>query len=129
MASPSGSTSPALKLSVVSVTSVAGLKGLQIRLIARLAPADQDALLKRLEKGELALAGVDGKAFFAQLLQNTLEGFWSDPIYGGNRDLVGWKLIGFPGARYDNSSFVAQHGEKYPLPPVGIKGRVEWIRS
>jgi gluconate 2-dehydrogenase gamma chain len=96
---------------------------------ARLAPADQDALLKRLEKGEVALEGVDGKAFFTQLLQNTLEGFWSDPIYGGNRDMAGWKLIGFPGARYDNSSFVAQHGEKYPLPPVGLKGRVEWIRS
>jgi gluconate 2-dehydrogenase gamma chain len=96
---------------------------------AKLAPADQDAFLQRLEKGDVALAGVDAKAFFAQLLQNTLEGFWSDPIYGGNRDMAGWKLIGFPGARYDNSEFVAQHGQKYPLPPVGIKGRVEWIRS
>jgi gluconate 2-dehydrogenase gamma chain len=96
---------------------------------AKLAAADQDAFLQRMEKGEVALDGADAKGFFAQLLQNTLEGFWSDPIYGGNRDLVGWKLIGFPGARYDNSSFVAQHGEMYPLPPVGIKGRVEWIRS
>ena len=96
---------------------------------AKLAPADQDAFLQRLEKGDVALDGVDAKAFFAQLLQNTLEGFWSDPIYGGNRDMAGWKLIGFPGARYDNSEFVAQHGQKYPLPPVGIKGRVEWIRS
>ena len=96
---------------------------------ARLAAADQDAFLQRLEKGDVALDGVDAKAFFAQLLQNTLEGFWSDPIYGGNRDMAGWKLIGFPGARYDNSSFVAQHGQKYPLPPVGLKGRVEWIRS
>jgi gluconate 2-dehydrogenase gamma chain len=96
---------------------------------ARLAAADQDAFLQRMEKGDVALDGADAKVFFAQLLQNTLEGFWSDPIYGGNRDLVGWKLIGFPGARYDHSSFVAQHGQKYPLPPVGIKGRVEWIRS
>jgi gluconate 2-dehydrogenase gamma chain len=96
---------------------------------ARLAAADQDAFLQRLEKGDVALEGVDAKSFFAQLLQNTLEGFWSDPIYGGNRDLAGWKLIGFPGARYDQSTFVSQHGEKYPLPPVGIKGRVEWIRS
>ena len=96
---------------------------------AKLAPADQDAFLQRLEKGDVALDGADAKGFFAQLLQNTLEGFWSDPIYGGNRDLAGWKLIGFPGARYDNSPYVAQHGEKYPLPPVGNKGRVEWIRS
>jgi gluconate 2-dehydrogenase gamma chain len=96
---------------------------------ARLAAADQDAFLQRLEKGEVALVGADAKSFFAQLLQNTLEGFWSDPIYGGNRDMAGWKLIGFPGARYDNSSFVAQHGQPYPLPPTGLKGRVEWLRS
>ena len=96
---------------------------------AKLAAADQDAFLQRLEKGDVALEGIDAKAFFAQLLQNTLEGFWSDPIYGGNRDMAGWKLIGFPGARYDNTEFVSQHGQKYPLPPVGIKGRVEWIRS
>ena len=96
---------------------------------AKLAAGDQDAFLQRLEKGDVALDGADGKAFFAQLLQNTLEGFWSDPIHGGNRDMVGWKLIGFPGARYDNTEFVAQHGQKYPLPPVGIKGRVEWLMS
>ena len=96
---------------------------------ARLAAADQDAFLQRLEKGEVALDGVDAKAFFAQLLQNTFEGFWSDPIHGGNKDMAGWKLIGFPGARYDQSEFVGQHGQKYPLPPVGITGRVEWTRS
>jgi gluconate 2-dehydrogenase gamma chain len=96
---------------------------------ARLAVADQDAFLQRLEKGDVALDGLDARSFFAQLLHNTLEGFWSDPIYGGNRDLAGWKLIGFPGARYDNSPYVAQHGQVYPLPPVGLKGRVEWIRS
>ncbi len=96
---------------------------------AKLAAADQDAFLQRLEKGDVALDGADAKAFFAQLLQNTMEGFWSDPIYGGNKDMAGWKLIGFPGARYDNTEFVTKYGEKYPLPPVGIKGRVEWIRS
>jgi gluconate 2-dehydrogenase gamma chain len=96
---------------------------------AALAEHDQDAFLHRLEKGESTLDGVDAKAFFAQLWQNTLEGFWSDPIYGGNRDLAGWKLIGFPGARYDQSPYVGRHGEAYPLPPVGLKGRVEWIRS
>jgi gluconate 2-dehydrogenase gamma chain len=96
---------------------------------AKLAAADQDAFLKTLESGDAKLDGVESKAFFTQLLQNTLEGFWSDPIYGGNRDMVGWKLIGFPGARYDHSDFVGKHGEKYPLPPVGIRGRVEWTRS
>lgn len=97
---------------------------------AKLAAADQDAFLTRLEKGQLELgSGVDAKAFFEMLLQNTLEGFWSDPIYGGNRDLAGWKLIGFPGARYDHRPFVTRYGEAYPLPPVGLKGRPAWNRS
>ena len=94
---------------------------------AKLAPADMDAWLHRLEDGKVELATTDAKAFFKMLWQNTLEGFWSDPVYGGNRDLVGWKLIGFPGARYDHSPYVGKHGEAYPLPPVGLKGRVEWI--
>ena len=96
---------------------------------AHLEPADQDAFLGKLEKGQVELAGVDAKGFFAMLLQNTLEGFWSDPIYGGNRDMIGWKLIGFPGARYDHTPYVKRYGEHYPLAPVGLKGRPSWYRS
>jgi len=94
---------------------------------AKLPPADMDKWLHRLEGGRLELPTTDAKSFFKMLWQNTLEGFWSDPVYGGNRDMVGWKLIGFPGARYDHSAHVSKHGEAYPLPPVGLKGRVEWI--
>jgi len=93
---------------------------------AKLAAADQDKVLSQLEKGQLALGSVDPAGFFQLLWQNTLEGFFSDPIYGGNRDLVGWKLIGFPGARYDHRPFVKRYGEAYPLPPVGIGGRPDW---
>lgn len=96
---------------------------------AKLPASDQDTWLGRLEKGEVELASIEPKTFFKLLLQNTLEGFWSDPIYGGNRDMIGWKLIGFPGARYDHSAYVDQHGVAYPLPPVGLKGRPEWIRG
>lgn len=88
--------------------------------------AQQDQLLGAMEKGELALDGADAKAFFALLLQNTVEGFFADPIYGGNRDMVGWKLIGFPGARYDYRDYVARHNERVPLPPVGLLGRAAW---
>lgn len=96
---------------------------------ASLGGADQDDWLTQLEKGEVTLATADSKTFFTMLLQNTKEGFWSDPIYGGNKDMVGWKLIGFPGARYDHRDFVSHHGERYPLPPVGISGRPDWKRS
>jgi gluconate 2-dehydrogenase gamma chain len=97
------------------------------RVFAALSPADQDAVLTALEKGQADLKGpVAAKPFFDLLLQNTLEGFFADPIYGGNRDMAGWKLIGFPGARYDYRDFVARHGEAYPLPPVGLMGRPDW---
>ncbi len=46
--------------------------------------------------------------FFEQALQHTIEGFFADPIYGGNREMVSWKLIGFPGARYDYRDFVTK---------------------
>jgi gluconate 2-dehydrogenase gamma chain len=116
------------RAAIRSIDAVVARQG-KAATFAKLAAADQDDFLKALESGDATLDGVDSKAFFAQLLQNTLEGFWSDPIYGGNRDMAGWKLIGFPGARYDHSEFVGKHGEKYPLPPVGIRGRVEWTRS
>jgi len=82
-----------------------------------------DDLLKGMEAGTLKLPETDAKAFFAQLLQNTKEGFFADPIYGGNRDMAGWKMIGFPGAHYDFSDWVGRHNEHYPLPPVSIAGR------
>jgi gluconate 2-dehydrogenase gamma chain len=93
---------------------------------ANLSTDDQDKLLESLEKDEVELQGVSAKAFFDLLLQNTTEGFFADPIYGGNRDMAAWRMIGFPGARYDYRDYVSKHGERFPLPPVGIQGRPEW---
>jgi len=31
------------------------------------------------------------------LAMHTRQGFYADPIYGGNKDQIGWKVIGFPG--------------------------------
>jgi gluconate 2-dehydrogenase gamma chain len=93
---------------------------------AGLAATDQDKVLAGLESGSIALGDVKGAEFFALLLQNTQEGFFADPIYGGNRDMAGWKLVGFPGARYDYRDWVQRHNEAYPLPPVGIMGRSDW---
>jgi gluconate 2-dehydrogenase gamma chain len=91
---------------------------------AKLATADQDHVLQGLESGEIKLdGGVDSKPFFALLLQNTLEGYFSDPIYGGNKDMGAWKMIGFPGARYDYKEWVSRHGERVPFEPVGLMGR------
>jgi gluconate 2-dehydrogenase gamma chain len=97
---------------------------------AKLAAADQDKVLKGLESGDVKLdGGVDSKPFFAMLLQNTKEGYFSDPIYGGNKDMAAWKMIGFPGARYDYREWVTRHGQPFTEPPVGFKGRPGWRES
>jgi gluconate 2-dehydrogenase gamma chain len=94
-------------------------------------PTDgQDAVLKDLESGEIKLeGGVESKTFFGMLLQNTKEGYFSDPIYGGNKDMAAWKMIGFPGAHYDYKEWVTRHGETVPFPPVGFKGRPGWTQG
>jgi gluconate 2-dehydrogenase gamma chain len=96
------------------------------KTFAQLSNEQQDQLLGELEKGKVKLQGADGETFFTTFLQNTIEGFFADPIYGGNRDMAGWKLIGFPGARYDYRPYVHRHGERLKLAPVGIKGRTAW---
>lgn len=87
---------------------------------------DQDVVLKALESGEAKLDGADAKSFFDMFLQNVLEGYFSDPIYGGNKDMAAWKMIGFPGAHYDYREWVSRHGERVPYLTVGIKGRPGW---
>ncbi|MGB6603768.1 MAG: gluconate 2-dehydrogenase subunit 3 family protein [Steroidobacteraceae bacterium] len=93
---------------------------------AQLDGAQQDRILKGLEDGSAHLEGVDGKTFFEHLLTDTQQGFFADPIYGGNRDMCAWKMIGFPGARYDYRDWVNRHNERYPHPPVSIAGAPEW---
>jgi gluconate 2-dehydrogenase gamma chain len=85
----------------------------------------QDQILHGLESSTLQLEDADGKTFFEALLKDAQEGFFADPIYGGNRDMCAWKMIGFPGARYDYRDWVGRN-ERYPLPPVSIQGRPAW---
>ena len=77
---------------------------------AQMSAADQDAYLQKLESGKFDLDGVPSDVFFDLLLQNTIEGFLCDPIYGGNRDMVGWKAIGFPGAFASWYDLADKHG-------------------
>lgn len=90
---------------------------------ADLAAADQDKVLHGLEKGEIDLSNAPAKEFFTLLWENTGEGFFADPIYGGNRDFAGWKLIGYPGPRYNYVNEIEQYGKRYAMPTVGLAGR------
>ncbi|MDB5406556.1 MAG: gluconate 2-dehydrogenase subunit gamma [Rhodospirillales bacterium] len=96
------------------------------KTFAQLDDSAKDEILGGLEKDAVQLDQGDGAWFFAQLLKDTKEGFFADPIYGGNREMVAWKMIGFPGARYDYRDWIDHHNERYPLPPVAMTGRPEW---
>lgn len=91
------------------------------RLFHQLDAADQDRVLTGLEKGDIKIS--EGKAFFNQVQANVVEGYFADPIYGGNKDMCGWKLVGFPGVRYDYRDVIANPNKPYTLPPVSLLGR------
>ena len=88
----------------------------------RLASADQIAVLKALETGEAAFADFSSKGFFDALLLITQEGFFADPIYGGNRDKAGWKMVGYPGLPATYAQAIgAYRGRRYDASPQSIE--------
>lgn len=93
------------------------------KTFAELDKRTQEQVLKNLESGKMELDAVPAKTFFGFLLTNTKEGFLSDPQYGGNRNMVGWKMINFPGARGDFLDWAGQKDVKYPYGPVSISGQ------
>jgi gluconate 2-dehydrogenase gamma chain len=92
----------------------------QGKLFDQLSPAEKDAYLTRLEKGNIDLDGVPSNTFFDFLLKHTVEGFFSDPIYGGNKNKIAWKMIGFPGAYSDYYDLVDKHGVELRREPLSI---------
>jgi gluconate 2-dehydrogenase gamma chain len=87
---------------------------------ARMNSEQQDAYLRHLEAGEKDLGGVPSDVFFAHLWQCTLEGFFSDPVYGGNRDMLAWRMVGFPGAYASYYELVDQHGMRVDRAPTSL---------
>jgi len=82
--------------------------------------AEQDDVLKALENGKIDLPSVSSKLFFDLLWRNTEEGFFADPLYGGNRDKIGWKLVGFPGVASGAYVDHLTKDEPYLAEPVSI---------
>jgi len=85
-----------------------------------LTSAEQDKIVALLEKDDFSMSTVPAIVFFSQLLANVHEGYFCDPIHGGNKQMAAWKMIGFPGARADYMDWVNQYGERYPLPPISL---------
>ncbi len=87
----------------------------------RLSEQDREAALKAMDEGKAEFSGFSSRGFFNALLQITMEGFFSDPIYGGNRGMASWKMIGYPGlpATY-REEIKTYFGKKYDKPPRSI---------
>jgi gluconate 2-dehydrogenase gamma chain len=96
------------------------------RSFVQLNADEQDKLLAGIEKGEVKFEDFNSRMLFSAIYANTMEGYFADPIYGGNRDMAGWKLVGFPGTRYDYRDVIDKPNLAYALPPVGLKGRPAW---
>lgn len=79
-----------------------------------------DEVLKGLESGAIKLPSLPAPVFFETLLANTIEGYFADPAYGGNRDMVSWRMIGFPGAYAQYADLIEQYGLPYTRPPISM---------
>jgi gluconate 2-dehydrogenase gamma chain len=87
----------------------------------RLAPADREAALKAIEAGKAEFPGFSSRMFFDALLEISMEGFFADPIYGGNRDTAAWKMVGYPGLPATYREDIKKYfGKKYDKPPQSI---------
>jgi gluconate 2-dehydrogenase gamma chain len=87
-----------------------------------LSEQQREEVLVGLSTGKIAFeSGLPARVFWTTLYQTVMEGMFSDPIYGGNRDKAGWRLIGFPGAIAVHRENVEKFRDKpFPADPLGI---------
>ncbi|HEY4141379.1 MAG TPA: gluconate 2-dehydrogenase subunit 3 family protein [Pseudolabrys sp.] len=88
----------------------------------RLDEAQREEVLVGLSTAKISFdSGLPVRVFWTALYQTVIEGMFSDPIYGGNRNKVGWQLIGFPGAIAVHRDHIEQYrGKPFPNKPVSI---------
>jgi gluconate 2-dehydrogenase gamma chain len=88
----------------------------------RIEVAQRQEVLVGLSAGKIAFDnGLPVRVFWATLYQTVIEGIYSDPIYGGNRNKAGWAIIGFPGIIAVHRDHVEKYrGKPFPTKPVGI---------
>jgi gluconate 2-dehydrogenase gamma chain len=67
------------------------------RTFAGLTASERNTVLQGLQSGKITLVTVVGRLFMSTLLANTMEGYFADPAYGGNRGKAVWRMLGFPG--------------------------------
>ncbi|MDQ6419518.1 gluconate 2-dehydrogenase subunit 3 family protein [Paenibacillus sp. LHD-117] len=86
---------------------------------AELAPEEQDEVLKAFESDAVKLTTISASSFFKMLRTNTLEGAYSDPLYGGNLDMNGWRMRGYPGNQMSYSASIDKDYTK--MDPISLQ--------
>jgi gluconate 2-dehydrogenase gamma chain len=88
----------------------------------RLDSAQREEVLIGLSSAKINFdSGLPVPVFWSTLYQTVIEGMYSDPIYGGNRNKAGWRMIGFPGAIAVHRDEVEKYrGKPFPNDPLGI---------
>ena len=88
----------------------------------KLSEAERQEFLLALQGGKVTFDdGLPSRVFFGTMYQTVMEGMFADPMYGGNKDKAGWKLIGFPGVIAVNYQNVEKFRDKaFTVKPVGI---------
>ena len=91
----------------------------------RLSAAQQDEVIKALDTGKATdFTWPTAQAFFNTMRVHTIEGMFADPVYGGNKDFAGWRLVGFPGAQPQFSAADMQSREAYGgSPMIGLQAQ------
>jgi gluconate 2-dehydrogenase gamma chain len=87
-----------------------------------LSEADRIAVLTQLERRAIELPTVPTPYFFNLLLDLTMQGYFADPLYGGNKGKASWKMIGFPGVGVMYADKIeAYRNKKYMSGPFSIQ--------
>ena len=79
---------------------------------------------ERPDQGDEGSGSSDGvdlgllRLFFAVIREHTVEGYFCDPVYGGNRGAVGWRLVGFPGAQWGYTAQQMKPGFDATVIPI-----------
>jgi gluconate 2-dehydrogenase gamma chain len=96
----------------------------------RLDAAHQDGVIEALEAGKATgFTWPSATAFFNTLRTHTMEGMFADPVYGGNKDFAGWRLVGFPGAQPVFTPADLQSKDAFKRSPmIGLQAQAKAAR-
>ena len=89
--------------------------------------AQQDEVIGALEHSKAPeFVWPAAPAFFNTVRMHTMEGMFADPVYGGNKDFAGWRLVGFPGAQMVFTAADMQSKEAFTREPiVGLQSQLK----